>query len=142
MATLYHNPHELSLMNSWSSCLVCCTQYCSSPVEMVSILSEYVHESIIVGLTLGQANGCRVEVLLEQCLQLCFCVILIKTNQLVEVKRRRRRRERGRGRQGEKDKRESSRSHKTHPPILEQHVEGAPLTDHIHHPGIEGVLVG
>lgn len=63
---------------------------------MVSILSEYVHESIIVGLTLGQANGCRVEVLLEQCLQLCLCVILIKTNQLAGERggRKRRRRER------------------------------------------------
>ena len=118
--------------------VLCTTR--SSPVEMVSILSEYVHESIIVGLTLGQANGCRVEVLLEQCLQFSLCVILIKTNQLVEVKRRREK-----GRQGEKDRKESSgssRSHKTHPSILEQHVEGAPLTDHIHHPGIEGVLVG
>ena len=60
---------------------------------MVSILSEYVHESVIVGLTLGQANRRWVEVLLKQCLQLCLGVILIQTNQLVEGGRGERERE-------------------------------------------------
>lgn len=49
---------------------------------MVAILSENVHESIVVGLALSQTDGRRVKVLLEQCLQLCLCVVLIKTNQL------------------------------------------------------------
>ena len=49
---------------------------------MVAILGEYVHESIVVRLALSQADGGRVKVLLEECLKLCLCVILIKTNQL------------------------------------------------------------
>ena len=76
---------------------VLCSNTSNQPVEMVSILSEYVHESIIVGLTLGQADGCGVEILFEQCLQLGLCVILIKTNQLV-----------GRGRRGVGGERELS----------------------------------
>ena len=45
-------------------------------------MSEDVNESIIVGLTLGQADGSGVEVLLKECLQLRLCVILIQTNHL------------------------------------------------------------
>lgn len=46
---------------------------------MVSVLCEDVDKTIIVGLALGEADGCGVEILLEEGFQLCLCVILIKT---------------------------------------------------------------
>lgn len=52
------------------------------PIEMVAILSEDVDEPIIVGLTPGQVDGCGIQVLLEQCLQLCLGVILVQTYHL------------------------------------------------------------
>ena len=91
MATLYHIAHGLThgphkspiVFNmAYIYMYVCFPIASNSPVEMVPILSEYVHESIIVGLTLSKADGSGVKVLLKQCLQLCFSVILIKTNQL------------------------------------------------------------
>ena len=68
---------------------------------MVSVLSEYVHESIVVGLALGETDGSGVEVLLKQCLKLCLGVILIKTDELLRREREERReREREERREG------------------------------------------
>ena len=99
---------------------------------MVTILSEYVHESIIVGLTLGQADGSGVQILLEQCLQLCLRIILIKTDQLVERE----------GRSNISKVAMVTWVRLNYPSIFEQHIERAPFTDHINHSCIEGVLVG
>ena len=93
-----------------------------SPVKMVTILSEDVHQSIIVGLAPGQTDGSRIEVLLKESLQFSLGVIFIQADQLANKV---------------KDKHEvlpsTVLSTSSYPSIFEQDIERAPFTEHINH---------
>ncbi len=48
-------------------------------VEMIPVLSEDVNKAIIVRLTLGQADGSGIKILLKQSLKFSLSVVLVKT---------------------------------------------------------------